>query len=194
MIYLIRHGQTEFNREGRLQGQSDSPLTDHGRQQALAYGAALAREVGAASVWTSPLARAAETARIVAGTLPGSVVSVDERLREASFGIWEGMTRPEIDSRWPGIRRQHPPREWKLNAPGGEQTVALLNRLGAVLADAAGHQGDVILVSHGIAGRLIRGVHARLTLTEAMHLAATQDTVYRLEPGGGIAELAPGTG
>lgn len=191
MIYLIRHGQTEFNREGRLQGQTDSPLTDFGRQQARAYGTVLAREIaGEAEIWTSPLTRAHETARLLSGALPRAALTVDARLSEASFGNWEGMTRPEIDAAWPGIRKQHPPRHWKLNAPGGEGTAALMDRLGAVLADARARSGDVVLVSHGIAGRLIRGIHAGLTLTDAMHLGASQDIVYRLSPGTSIEELA----
>lgn len=192
MIFLIRHGQTEFNREGRLQGRSDSPLTEVGRRQAAAFGAVLSREVGQAAVWTSPLARAAETARIVAGTLPGAEIRTDARLAEASFGQWEGMTRPEIDAGWPGLRKQHPPRQWKLHAPGGERLEPLMARLGAVLADAAAEPGDVILVSHGIAGRLIRGLHAGLPLTDTMYLGASQDLLHRLRPGGQIDELPAG--
>lgn len=194
MIYLLRHGQTEFNLEGRLQGQMDSPLTDFGRSQARACGALIAAEVKGPSVWTSPLARAEETARLVAGELPGAALRLDPRLAEASFGIWEGMTRPEIDAGWPGIRKRHPPRQWKLNAPEGEGIDGLLARLGAVLKDAGDHPGDVVLVSHGIAGRLIRGLHGGLPLDEAAHLAAPQGVVYRLHRGGRIDELTPAPG
>ncbi|MGL4279432.1 MAG: histidine phosphatase family protein [Albidovulum sp.] len=194
MIYLLRHGQTEFNLEGRLQGQLDSPLTDFGRGQARACGALIAAEVTAPSVWTSPLARAEETARIVAAELTGAVLTTDPRLAEASFGIWEGLTRTEIDAGWPGIRKKHPPRQWKLNAPEGESLEALMARLAAVLKDAGGHEGDVVLVSHGIAGRLIRGLHGGLSLHDAVHLDAPQGVVYRLHPGGRIDDLAAETG
>ncbi|HQU66713.1 MAG TPA: histidine phosphatase family protein [Albidovulum sp.] len=190
MIYLLRHGQTEFNLEGRLQGQLDSPLTDFGRDQARACGALIASEVQAPSVWTSPLVRAAETARLVAAGLPGAALKVDPRLAEASFGIWEGLTRPEIDAGWPGIRKRHPPRQWKLNAPEGEGIAGLMARLASVLKDAGDHAGDVVLVSHGIAGRLIRGLHGGMSLDETVHLPAPQGIVYRLHPGGRIDELA----
>lgn len=194
MIYLLRHGQTEFNLEGRLQGQTDSPLTDFGRRQAQACGALIAAEVKAPSVWSSPLARAAETARLVAVELPGAVLTLDPRLAEASFGIWEGLTRGEIEAGWPGIRKRHPPRQWKLNAPEGEGIDGLTARLAAVLRDAGTSPGDVVLVSHGIAGRLIRGLHGGLSLDETVHLDAPQGIVYRLCPGGRIDELAPAAG
>lgn len=189
MIYLIRHGQTEYNREGRLQGQSDSPLTDVGRRQARSCGALLSAEVKGAAIWSSPLMRAAETARLLAMDLPGAALSLDPRLAEASFGLWEGLTRSEIEARWPGIRKRHPPREWKLHAPGGEDIDGLTARLAAVLNDARDYPGDVILVSHGIAGRLIRGLHGNLPRGEALHLGAPQGVVYRLLPGGRIDEL-----
>ncbi|MCA0272367.1 MAG: histidine phosphatase family protein [Proteobacteria bacterium] len=194
MIYLLRHGQTEFNLEGRLQGQMDSPLTDFGRDQARACGALIAAEVTAPSIWTSPLIRAAETARLVAAGLPGAALKVEPRLAEASFGIWEGLTRTEIDAGWPGIRKKHPPRQWKLNAPEGEGLDGLTARLASVLKDAAGHPGDVVLVSHGISGRLIRGLHGGLSLDDTVHLPAPQGVVYRLRPGGAIDELAPPQG
>lgn len=193
MIYLIRHGQTEYNREGRLQGQSDSALTEVGRGQARHCAALLSARVRAPVIWSSPLARAAETARLVALELPADAPRLDARLAEASFGLWEGLTRPEIEARWPGIRKRHPPREWKLHAPGGEDIGHLTTRLGAALEDAKAHPGDVILVSHGIAGRLIRGLHANLPLGAAMHLPAPQGVVYRLLPGGRTDELPTAT-
>lgn len=189
MIYLLRHGQTEFNLEGRYQGQADSPLTEHGRQQARACGALLSRHVEAAPIWSSPLPRAAETARLLAAALTGSCLRLDARLSEVSFGVWEGMTRAEIAARWPNVRRQHPPRQWKLHAPGAEGIGPLMARLRSVLGDAAAETGDVILVGHGVAGRLLRGIHAGLAMSEALALNAPQDVVYRLHPGGRIDAL-----
>ncbi len=189
MIYLLRHGQTEFNLEGRYQGQSDSPLTDCGRRQARAYGALLAEHVGSAPIWTSPLPRAVETARLVAEALPNAEVHLDERLREVSFGVWEGMTRADIAAGWPKVRRQHPPRQWKLFAPQGEEIESLMSRLDAVLRDATKLKGDLILIGHGVAGRLMRGLHSGLSLSEALVLDAPQDVVYRLHDTGRIDEL-----
>lgn len=189
MIYLLRHGQTEFNLEGRYQGQSDSPLTDQGRRQARANGSLLAEHIGSAPIWTSPLPRALETAQLVAKALPKAEIHLDERLREVSFGVWEGMTRADIAAGWPNVRKQHPPRLWKLFAPEGERIESLMSRLDAVLRDAAKMKGDLILVGHGVAGRLIRGLHSELSLSEALKLDAPQDVVYRLHSTGRIDEL-----
>ncbi len=190
MIYLVRHGETEFNREGRYQGRLDSPLTDRGRRQARLCGQLLARHVDSGAIWTSPLPRAVETARVVEAALPDAELRIDERLREVSFGLWEGLTRAEIVAGWPGIRKRHPPQQWKLNAPDGEATEALMARLQALLQDAASRPEDVILVGHGIAGRLIRGLHSGLTLSAALQLPAPQGVVYRLRRGGVIDTLA----
>ena len=191
MIYLIRHGETAFNAAGRYQGHVDSPLTPLGVAQAQASAALLAAEFRHAPpppIWTSPLGRALATAEIVGAALPGAPIRPDPRLREISMGRWDGLTRAEIEAGWPGVRRRHPPREWMLNAPEGERIGPVRARLGAVL-EAASAAAPVILVGHGIAGRLLRGIHAGLTVAEALHLEAVQGEVYRLAPGGGIGRL-----
>lgn len=191
MIYLLRHGQTEFNRDGRYQGQSDSPLTDLGRRQAMAFGALLAARVRNACILSSPLGRAASTARLIAQALPGAPLTLDDRLRELSMGLCDGLTRAEIAARWPDLRRGRPPRQWMFHTPGGERLGDVSARLSSVLADAAAAQGDVILVSHAVTGRLLRGLHGGLPLPEALQLDAPQDVVYRLLPGGRVESLPP---
>jgi probable phosphoglycerate mutase len=191
VIYLLRHGQTGFNREGRYQGQSDSPLTDLGRRQAKAFGLLLAARVRDARILSSPLGRAATTAHLVAQALAGVRITLDDRLRELSMGQCDGLTRAEIAARWPDLRRGHPPRQWMFHAPGGERLGDITARLSSVLADAAATKGDVILVSHAISGRLLRGLHAGLPLCEALHLDAPQDVVYRLLADGRIDALQP---
>jgi probable phosphoglycerate mutase len=193
MIYLLRHGQTEFNRDGRYQGQSDSPLTDLGRRQAMAFGALLAAPVPDARIRSSPLGRAVSTARLIAQTLPGARVTLDDRLRELSMGHCDGLTRAEIAARWPDLRRGHPPRQWMFHTPGGERLGDVTARLSSALADVAATEGDVILVSHAVTGRLLRGLHAGLALPEALQLDAPQDVVYRLLPDGRVDTL-PRTG
>ncbi|MTH77905.1 histidine phosphatase family protein [Paracoccus aestuariivivens] len=181
MIYLLRHGETEFNLQGRYQGWSDSPLTARGREQGLAYGRLLAAHIKATRIWTSPLPRALATAELIAKQLSGAGLQQDDRLREVSLGIWDGMTRQEIAVGWPGIRKAHPPRQWMFHAPEGERLTGLLSRLQSVLDEAAA-EPEVILVSHGIAGRLLRGLHAGLPVPEALQLDAPQDVVFRLGP------------
>lgn len=98
-VVLLRHGRTEWNASGRMQGQSDVPLDDVGREQAAAAARALA-QVEPTVVVTSDLLRAAATAEALAQET-GLPVTADERIRERSFGVWEGMLRDELAERWP---------------------------------------------------------------------------------------------
>lgn len=98
-IVLWRHGQTDYNAAGRLQGQIDIPLNNTGREQADTAARALA-ELNPTAIITSDLSRAADTAATLAH-LVNIDLFVDTRLRERSFGDWEGLTRAEIQHRWP---------------------------------------------------------------------------------------------
>jgi probable phosphoglycerate mutase len=105
---MLRHGQSEWNAVRRWQGTADSPLTDLGREQAATTAgriAALGLEF--ASIWTSNLRRASQTARIIAGALDLGEPIVDARLQEAHAGEWEGLTPEQIESRWPGWLEAH---------------------------------------------------------------------------------------
>ena len=107
MIYLIRHGQTEFNREGRFQGQCDSPLTGLGRDQAARVGARLAGLIDDPAGWrrsSSPLGRAADTARIVQAAAGLAELKLEPRLAEISMGSWDGLTEEEIAMVSPDVR------------------------------------------------------------------------------------------
>jgi broad specificity phosphatase PhoE len=92
-LLLVRHGETDWNAEGRLQGHTDRPLNDHGRSQAKDLAERLAGE-GADAIYTSDLVRAKETAEIVGERL-GLTVVVDPDLREKDWGTWEGLTGDE---------------------------------------------------------------------------------------------------
>src|SRR5918996_2805211 len=98
-VLLVRHGQSEWNADGRWQGQADPPLSDHGRLQAREA----ARAVGAVdAIWASDLQRAAETAAIIADGVGVGPVTVDPDLRERDAGEFSGRTREEIEERFPG--------------------------------------------------------------------------------------------
>jgi len=102
-IYLVRHGETVWNRAGRLQGHKDSPLTDRGREQAERVARALLTALGKAPkvrLVSSSLGRALETAWIIVRTLDVSV-ETDTRLGEAALGSWSGLTRTEVEAGWP---------------------------------------------------------------------------------------------
>lgn len=138
-ILLVRHGETDWNRDRRWQGHADPPLNEEGRRQAQALAEALAGE-DVAAVYSSDLLRAHETARIVAERLGLEVTALPD-LREVDVGSWSGLTRDEIAHRFPGAER------WE----GGETREEMAERvLGAVRRIAAAHPGGrVLVVTHG---------------------------------------------
>ena len=153
-LLLVRHGETDWNRDGRWQGHSDTHLNELGREQA----ARLADQLDAVDVvYSSDLARARETADILAHRL-GLEVHVDERLRERSFGAWEGKTGPEIEAEFADAHARWLSGE----GPGADDAEAFGDfaaRVHAFLDDVlARHPGEtVLIVAHGGS---IRVIHA----------------------------------
>jgi broad specificity phosphatase PhoE len=140
-LLVVRHGQSEWNADGRWQGQEDPPLTDLGRQQARRA----ARAVGAVdAVVSSPLDRAATTAAILAEELGIGPVGVLDGLIERHAGAWQGLTRAEIDEDWPGYLADG------RRPPGWEDDDAVEDRvLAAFDAVAREHPyGFVVAVAH----------------------------------------------
>jgi probable phosphoglycerate mutase len=185
MIYLVRHGQTEFNREGRYQGRVDSPLTELGLAQARAAGARLAalaaEEGGNWIIETSPLGRARRTAEIIAQSMGLPALTVDPRLIEVSYGEIEGLTAAEIEARWPKVAALGS--AFGL-APGGETMDELLERVGDWLREAEATNGRRrIAVTHAGFGRALRGLYSGLTPDEMRHLDRPQDAIFRLGEG-----------
>jgi broad specificity phosphatase PhoE len=106
MIYLLRHGKTVWNAEGRFQGQKDSPLTRPGRDQADAVGIRLAQEIGktgaSTKTYVSPLGRTRETAERIARHIAENSIE-ERRLMELSIGCWDGLTHYEIEMEYPAL-------------------------------------------------------------------------------------------
>jgi broad specificity phosphatase PhoE len=151
-LLLIRHGESQGNVEGRLQGHADFPLSELGREQARALARRLQREAWAlAAVYTSDLSRAAETAEILGRAL-GAPVVTDERLREYDAGVLTGLVWDDIVRRYPNLARGiQDDRSWT-DFPQAEGNPAFVARLVAVVADIqAGHAENAVvaLVSHG---------------------------------------------
>ncbi|MBV9261296.1 MAG: histidine phosphatase family protein [Pseudolabrys sp.] len=166
-IYYIRHGETDWNVEGRLQGRHDVPLNAKGRGQAIHCGGVLRDLFAREGVIrtdldyvTSPLGRAAETMRLVrAGLdLPGEGARVDPQLSEISFGDWEGFTIAQLRSRDPQrvAMREHD--KWRFVAPGGESYEAVAARMGAWYRTLT---KDAVVTAHG---GTARGLMAHLGL------------------------------
>lgn len=160
-LLLVRHGQSEWNASGRWQGQADPPLSELGATQAAEAAGRLA-DFGFSAVVTSDLRRARATADILAGHL-GLGVAVDTDLREIDVGDWTGLTRAEIEARWPGELAAWS--EGRSESPlGGEDRTALTERAAAALARAAAaaQPGDrLLIVTHGA---LIRNLDRSLGL------------------------------
>jgi probable phosphoglycerate mutase len=159
-LLLVRHGETDWNRDGRWQGHSDTQLNDAGRAQARR----VASELGDVDViYSSDLARARETAEIIAAQLGDLEVNVDNRLRERSFGAWEGRTGPEIEA---DFAEQHA--RWRAGDGAGaddaEAFEAFGDRVREFLEDVlARHPGETVLVvAHGGPIRVIHAVASGL--------------------------------
>ncbi len=150
-LYLIRHGETDWNAEGRLQGGKDIPLNDFGRVQAEEVGQkllALQANAGDLAYLCSPMARARETmeiARQAIGLHPPSY-HVDQRLRELTFGAWEGLTWREVRKLDPARAQQREQHKWAYAPPGGESYQMLLERVAPVFSAL---ERDTVVVSHG---------------------------------------------
>ena len=182
MIYLLRHGQTEFNAQGRLQGHVDSNLTEKGVNQARAMGRALSRLIDDPTEWriaVSPLGRAQATAGLVAEALPGVRLDIEFRLIEVSFGAYDGRLRSDLEAEHPGA---FGPSGWAFRTEMGEPYDAARARVGNWLSDLAPEPARrVIAVTHGITSRVLRGVYADLTLDNVVSLPVPQDAFFRLQ-------------
>ena len=186
-IFLVRHGETEWNRARRYQGWSDSPLTERGLGQAAALGRRLAAlpEVAEAEIVASPIGRARRTAEIIAECLGHSApLRCDDRLREISLGSWDGLDRTEIMARMAARFEEF---EWYFDTPDGETYDAFAGRIAAWLAEL--DDTPVIAVCHGVVTRVMRGLYAGLPRASALRLPVPQDRIFRLA-GGTIAEIA----
>jgi broad specificity phosphatase PhoE len=143
-FYAMRHGETSWNAQARFQGHSDVPLSVKGTRQMLEIATRL-REILVRStmrsstvrIFSSPLARARESARILCGELgfrDGEII-VDERLREMSFGRWEGLTTYEVKERFSIERRARKLDRWNFRPDGGESFADLSAAMEAFLRD-----------------------------------------------------------
>lgn len=146
LLYLIRHGRSTWNAEGRVQGQADAPLDDTGREQARKLARKL-QDIDFDAFYSSPLSRARETAKIIAEPhdLP---ITFDERLMERGFGNWTGKLSAEIDEEM----KKPLYRNWRLDGPpGGESLIQIVNRGAAVFSEiiAAHTDQTIAVVSHG---------------------------------------------
>jgi probable phosphoglycerate mutase len=150
-LYFIRHGETDWNLEGRLQGQRDIPLNDLGRVQAEEAGRrlqALVPRPEDLDFVASPLSRTRETMEIMrhAMGLHPTAYRLDERLREITFGAWEGLTWKEVRKAFPDAARAREQDKWGFVPPEGESYAILAERVRPFIADLT---RDTAIVAHG---------------------------------------------
>lgn len=179
-FFLVRHGETDWNVAGRLQGRRDVPLNALGRIQAGRVGRVLHQLAGPAEQLTfvsSPLVRATETMRILRTSLdlPAHDFATDIRLAELSFGRWEGQTWPELRRRDFDAVRRRDREPWTFVPPEGESYVDLSRR---VLAAIETLTGDAVIVTHGGVIRAALHVLAGMPSGEAAVLPVRQGAVY----------------
>jgi broad specificity phosphatase PhoE len=178
-IWFLRHGQTYWNAESRIQGQLESDLTEQGqadaRQQAKLM-APILRENPAC--YASPLGRAQQTARIA---LSDRAFLTDARLAEAHAGEWQGRLRPEIERDFPD--RAHTSMtalDLFLAAPGSEGFDRFQARINAFLQDLS---GPSVVVAHGLLGQVLRGIVCGVAPSDMGRLSNQQGCVYVLDNG-----------
>lgn len=184
-LYILRHGQTLWNVEGRLQGHLDSALTEQGLAQACAQARIMAaltlpEDTG---LFVSPLGRTRRTAEIaLAGLGP---IQFDDRLREINAGDWEGRLRSEIQ---PGMTATEKlPFEMFADAPGGEGLDGLEVRVASFLADL---RAPAVIVSHGVAISVLRGLILGLDRGAMAALGNPQGVVIEIKNGEEITHEA----
>ena len=186
VLYLVRHGQSEWNRIGRIQGRSESPLTEFGREQAGGLGRMLRAVLPdqGIDIVASPLARAFETATIIAGELGRAACDVraEERINDFDVGVLAGYPG------WDAVAADHPELARlrledpiRFRPPGGESGADVLARARDFLADRDAVGRDTLVVCHGVINKLIRAAARGIAGGDIIALGEDQEVVYRLD-------------
>jgi broad specificity phosphatase PhoE len=191
VIYLVRHGETEWNVAGRQQGHLDSALTAKGVAQARSAGRALRRvlvDVRGVTVETSPLGRARQTAALLCAELDiaASAIAVSPLLIEHDLGAWQGLTFAEIDRLYPGARARREAGKWDYKVEGGESYALVSERARQWLSTRTA--SVTIAVTHEMISRTIQGAYGALSPRETLDRTHRQGQIYRLD-GGRMTEL-----
>jgi len=189
-IYYIRHGETEWNALGRLQGTQDIPLNDLGRKQAASAGAILAglfardgRNETSLEFVASPLVRARSTMELVRNSLslPPDQYAIDPRLREIGYGQWEGATLAQMQVEDPDLFARRQTEKWTVSPPGGESYVEVQARVDDWYRQLT---ADTVAVAHGGTARALMVTLGLETPDSAADLTIEQGAVYVFGDGG----------
>ena len=186
-LVFLRHGETDWNVEGRLQGQRDIPLNDRGRVQAKRNGATIIAAMPGIADYdfvASPLIRSRETMEIArrAMGLEPSAYRLDDRLREITFGDWEGSTLAELRERHGALVAERERDKWRFLPPNGESYALLLERVVDWLGSLT---RPTFAVSHGGVGRVVRSHILGVDRARAVADYFPQDKLLVIEDGKG---------
>jgi broad specificity phosphatase PhoE len=193
ILYFIRHGETDWNLEGRLQGQTDTPLNTTGRRQAAACGHILGDLLGRDgqplshyACVASPLTRARETMELMLGAMPAPlrpdppIYRTDDRLKELTFGAWEGFSLAEIAARQPDLLAARERDKWRFVPPGGESYEQLCVRVDGWYRAL---DRDTVAVAHGGILRVLLVILGLALSQTAPAENVAQGAVYRFADG-----------
>jgi len=181
-LYVIRHGQTAWNAQGRMQGQRNIPLDNTGRAQARAYGRILsgaAENTADFEFVASPLGRARETMALIRAELglPPHDYALEPRLKEVRFGDWEGRTRKTLREEFPDMLAARDADGWNFCPPNGESYAQMSKRVADWLS---GVQKNTVTVAHGGVIRILQVLITNAPRRRAPDLPAPQDQIMCL--------------
>jgi len=195
VLYYVRHGETDWNVEQRLQGHYDTALNARGRAQAAHCGDVLrnllavdGRIAADCNFVSSPLSRARQTMELMRAALDldPDAYALDNRLIEISFGAWEGMTLREIEAQWPHAITERESDKWGFTPPGGESYRDVTKRVGAWYDSLS---RDTVAAAHGGVARGLIAHFNFLPHEEAAHADIAHGVVY-VFAGGTMARYA----
>lgn len=184
LVYIVRHGRTQWNAEYRLQGQADTDIDEVGRSQARANGAKLAGLIDRPQAFdfvSSPMRRTRETMELVRAAmgLDAYAYRTDKRLVELNFGEWQGFTYEELEARNPGVARERSRDKWDFVPPGtGAESYEMLLERVRPFFEALDR--DTVCVTHGGVMRVLFRLVTGMPKGEAASLEIPQDRVLRL--------------
>jgi len=186
-LIFIRHGETDWNAEGRLQGQHDIPLNGRGRDQAASAGRDARKYIAREGLTelryvASPLTRTRDTMEIARGAmgLDPREYALDDRLMELSFGRWEGLIWPQVQAMDPWAAKAREGDKWLFQPPGGESYAMLADRLRPWLATVS---CDTLVVSHGGVARVLMAMIGGISVADAPMMDIHQGRVLIFENG-----------
>ncbi len=180
-VYFVRHGQTCFNRDKRLQGWLDSPLSGEGKEQVRHVAKAL-KELRIDHAFVSPLGRARETLEILRSEKTFSA-ELTPHLREVSFGDFEGNTLPELDKKFPGMWEARMSDKWNFCPPNGEANRDAVPRAQEIVRRIASFPEDhsLLIVAHFAINRIILSLLANIPPEETILMNVPHLVVYRAQ-------------